>query len=318
MRTKIVYSVVSSAADYYLEQTLMSVYTLRLYNKDTNVVLVVDNTTNSSITGKRAEILNYVSDVVSVDVPSEYTKMQKSRFLKTSLREYVKGDYLFIDSDTLVTASLEDIDAFDFEMGATADKHVVIGKHPMKVFIDHCAKTAGFNVLSDNIYVNSGVMFFKDTPQTHLFYESWHKNWKLTSSKGLNIDQASLAKTCAEFNYPITDIGGIWNCQLTDNGLRYLTDAKIIHYFASTAKGHIKSAFTYYQDEIYDRIKETGKIPQDIVDIIKNPKKEFTEQCQIITKEDIPLIRTAIHSVYEDHPKMFHFLNNLAKIYLKL
>lgn len=318
MRTKIVYSVVSSAADYYLEQTLMSVYSLKLYNKNACVVLVVDNTTRDSMTGSRAEILKYVSEVISVDIPSEYSKMQKSRFLKTSLRQYIKGDYLFIDSDTLVTASLEDVDSFDFEMGATADKHVVIGKHPMKVFIDQCAKIAGFSVLPENIYVNSGVMFFKDTPQTHQFYERWHNNWKLTATKELNIDQASLAKTCEEFNFPITDIGGIWNCQLTDNGLRYLADAKIIHYFASTAKGHIKSAFTYYQDEIYDRIKETGKLPQDIVDIISNPKKEFTEQCQIITKEDIPLMRTAIHVVYEEHPKMFHFLNNLAKIYLKL
>lgn len=317
MRTKILYSVVSNAADYYLEQTLMSAYTLRLYNKDAYVAVVVDDTTRESMTGKRAEILKYVNEVISITVPSKYSKVQISRFLKTSLRKYVKGDYLFIDSDTLITAPLDEIDLFSFDIGATADKHVNIGLHPMKFFLNQCSLVAGFNLDYEAPYFNSGVFYVKDTPQTHKFYDAWHHNWQETVLKGINSDQASLAKTNELFGFIIKDIGGEWNCQLTDNGLRFLKEARVIHYFASTAKKHIVSPYTFYQDEVYSKIKDNGAIPDDVINIITDPKKAFTEQCQIITRDDIPLMRSAIHTVYELHPKVYHFLNNLARLYLK-
>lgn len=318
MKTKIVYSVVCSEQDFYLEQTLMSVYTLRLHNKDANVSLVVDESTKDTIKGKRAEILRYIDEVISVSVPSNYSKVQRSRFLKTSLREHVKGDYLFVDSDTLITASLEEADNFQFEIGATADKHVNIGKHPMQYFLGQCSKVAGFTLNIDAPYFNSGVFYVKDTPRTHEFYREWHRVWQETVAKGINSDQASLAKTNEMMGFVIEDIGGEWNCQLTDNGLRFLKDARIIHYFASTAKKSIVSPYTFYQQEIYTKIKENGGLPEEIVNIITDPKKAFTEQCQIITKDDIPLMKSAMHTVYELHPKLFVYLNNIARLYLKL
>ena len=318
MRTKIVYSVVSSASDFYLEQTLLSAYTLRLYNKDAQVVLVVDDATKETITGKRAEVLNYINEIISVPVSTNFSMVQRSRFLKTSLRRYVEGDYLFIDSDTLITTSLEDVDKLTCEIGATADKHVEIGIHPMKAFIKGCSDVVGFHIDENSYYYNSGVMFVKDNQLTRDFYEEWHNNWKQFIKKNINSDQASLAKTNESFGYMISDIGGEWNCQLTDNGLKYFEDAKIIHYFASTAKRSIVSPYTFYQQEIYTKIKESGAIPEEIVNIITNPKKAFTEQCQIITKDDIPLMKSAMHTVYELHPRLFGFLNNIARLYLKL
>lgn len=41
MKTKIIYVLVSNENDCYLEQALVSIYSLRLYNPDANLLLLV-------------------------------------------------------------------------------------------------------------------------------------------------------------------------------------------------------------------------------------------------------------------------------------
>ena len=116
MKTKIVYVVISDEDDYYLEQALVSVYSVRLYNPNSQILLLIDSETNATIVGKREAILQYVSQKIVIDVPKQYSKMQKSRFLKTTLRQYIEGDFLFIDSDTIITGDLSDIDDISFDI----------------------------------------------------------------------------------------------------------------------------------------------------------------------------------------------------------
>ena len=58
MKTKIVYVVVSDETDIFLEQALLSIFSLRKHNPEAFVELVVDQITNDSISGKRSEIKN--------------------------------------------------------------------------------------------------------------------------------------------------------------------------------------------------------------------------------------------------------------------
>lgn len=94
MKTKIIYVLVSNENDCYLEQALVSIYSLRLYNPDANLLLLVDEETSRTLeNGIRKLILNYVSKLVIVDVPFHYSKQQKSRYIKTSLRSQVIGGF---------------------------------------------------------------------------------------------------------------------------------------------------------------------------------------------------------------------------------
>ena len=62
MNTKIVYCLVSSEKDIYLEQAWVSIYSLRLHNPCTTVILVLDKLTAESLTGSRAKIKQLVTD----------------------------------------------------------------------------------------------------------------------------------------------------------------------------------------------------------------------------------------------------------------
>ena len=53
MKTKIVYTVVSDETDIFIEQALLSIFSLRKHNPNAYVELVIDSLTNESTKGKR-------------------------------------------------------------------------------------------------------------------------------------------------------------------------------------------------------------------------------------------------------------------------
>lgn len=308
MKTKCVYVLVSNERDSYYEQMLCSVYSLKLHNPQSTVLIVVDDGTAQSLVEKRSEIRRYVSDIVSIDVPKEFTQMQKSRYLKTNLRKYIEGDFLFIDTDTIIHSNLNDVDNFDYEITAVPDAHVNIGQHKVKKGIYEWAKIGEWEVREDKPYFNSGVMYVKDTPMTHCFYEKWYYYWFKNYKKGLYKDQSSLAKADESMGYVIKEMNAAWNCQFIDNGLKYMQDAKILHYYASRSK----SPFLFGQKNFYSSIKENGKITEEISYMLKNPTLAFLDDCVIMTGSDKDLLINIFRRVFsQDYPRAYKIIHKI-------
>ena len=103
MKTKIVYVLVSQESDFYYEMLLLSLHSLRLYHsrEDTEVVVVMDQDTHTRLQEMRATLLKEITPL-PVDVPSDYSIKQRSRYLKTNLRELLRGDFLYLDTDTVL------------------------------------------------------------------------------------------------------------------------------------------------------------------------------------------------------------------------
>ena len=53
MRTKLLYVLVSSKDDIYLEQAYVSMYSAKFYMPDCHIVLLTDNISNETFTGLR-------------------------------------------------------------------------------------------------------------------------------------------------------------------------------------------------------------------------------------------------------------------------
>ncbi len=283
MKTKIVYSVVSDYSDIYLEQTIVSIYSLRVHNPNAKVILVVDEQTNDTISGKRAKILEYVSEKIVIKNLNNLTKRQRSRFIKTSLRKYIIGDYLFIDSDTIVTSSLNDIDLLDLPIAAVKDRHFFLYNHRCKKDIYKYAKIIDWQIGdNDHVYFNSGVFYAKDVFVVHEFYQTWHDFWKDGCKKGIDYDQPSLGKTNALFDNIVGELDGVWNCQVLTNGLPFLYNAKILHYFNSNLKYNKCYSFALSDKDIYMNIKLLGDLSNDVKQRIVNAKSEFRVDSEII------------------------------------
>lgn len=284
MKTKCIYVVASDSDDIYLEQTYLSAFSLNLHNPNANITLVVDEKTEHSLLGKRKGILNVISDICTVKCPEEYSKMAVSRFLKTSLRQHVEGDYLFIDGDTIITDRLDSIDNFYFDIGACIDKHLNISNHTQKANILTKAKQIKWDVTHwDGRYFNSGIMYVKESPIAIELYDKWHYEWKSFAQKRIYIDQPSLNKINMQMGGIITEIGGEWNCQIIENGIKYLNRAKIIHYFASSrGRGNRdNNPFLFKSKDLYSKIKNNG-ITEDIKEMLSHPKDAFSDKVRLV------------------------------------
>lgn len=280
MRTKIVYCLTSDNRDFYYEQLLISLYSLRKHNPDASITVVCDELTNELILKRRKSFAEFNAETIQVDMPPAWDKKVKSRYIKTHLREIVSGDYLFIDVDTIICAPLDCVDEFDCAVGAVYDSHVPrsIPKHPQydsEKWIWREAEKARLNI-EGHLHFNSGVFYVKDTPIAYKLYERWAVIHEKCKKHGLVLDQLPLLMANKEIGEVITPIDPSMNCQVVRaESLKILPSAKIVHYWAQIRKHIITSPW------ILAPIKEYDKIPHTVKWVINNPQKFFSQHSTI-------------------------------------
>ena len=308
MLTKIVYILVSDVSDYYLEQALLSVYSLRMYNRDAIIEFVVDKSTGATLDGKRSKIKEYVNELHIVDTPRGYSSIQKSRYLKTNLRKYIEGNFLFIDCDTIICGSLEDIDKLDAEIGMVADVNGNLLLNDEGV-IERCHK-AGFPAVQGKPYFNSGVIYSRDTQHTHRLYERWYLLWCMSDAHGVCFDQPALCQANLDCETSIKEISGIWNCQFKyHDGYKLLNDALILHYYSNNGQGKSSHA----QKWIFAYIKEKGEIDYVIDNMVRHPKTILYTVMTINDDKAFEFFNSDMLYIYFNVPRAYRIAHVFAR-----
>ena len=310
MNTKLVYTLVGSVGDVYLGQAIISAYTARKTNPSAKIVMVVDETTGNAI--KTIPTINdYFDDVVEVKVPDTLNKVQASRYLKTTLRQQIQGDYLYIDTDTVIIGDLSGCDALTADVAAVLDRHAVVEQHPTLSGVKIDLRTVGLAVEDlRSKYFNGGVMYLKDSVLAHNFYNCWHRHWDEARKSGHNIDQPPLAKANKECGYIIQELSGEWNCQMVDNFINIMDNAKVLHYFAS----HRRSPYKLYDEVLLKKVAETGVIDDELKAALEHPKSLFREQHLLVHGDDIAFNHSYVHALYASpHRWVFNLFEGISR-----
>jgi len=272
MKTKIVYVITSSLGDIYWEEGWVSAWSARYHNPEAHIALVCDRETLDTAQGSyRAKSLELFDEKITVDFEDSITQKQRSRWLKTNLREYVKGDYLFIDTDTVITDKLDEIDDWDIDIGMVRDGHRSHKQWPEVVQRYEKVYHQAFPVAEP--YYNSGVIFAKDNERVQSFYNQWHQNWELLGDKVEFTDQTPLVRSNMELSHPISEISGNYNCQICDS-IKYLHLAKIIHFYHAWLYDY-STVSPFMDKDTYMRVKDNQGIDEDMQKMILNCKTEF-------------------------------------------
>lgn len=269
----IVYVLVSTASDTYLEQTVLSIESLRKVMKDVNISVLIDKKTEKSLIEKRKKIYAVADCIVVIDVPEEYDKRNSSRFIKTSMYSYMDEDFLYIDADTIICEDLSSI-AGDYDIGGVIDIHLKMKDHPLRERFEEHAQRCGFHAGYEDKHFNGGFFWVRKCQRSKEFFELWHKLWQEALQHGLIQDQTSLNEVNYRMNGIIHELDGVWNCQIRryGSGFQYLSNAKIIHYFASNSAGSVpydlsnNSLLRHALDEEY---------PKQLQIILDDPKAAF-------------------------------------------
>jgi hypothetical protein len=285
-KIKFVYVLTSSEKDIYYEQFLLSLASMRLYNPVSEVIVLVDNKTKAGLKGKRSEYEKLVSEIMVIAVPGEFSQKEVSRWIKTSVHHYVTGNFLFIDCDTIITKKLQ-YDDFppDIKVGAVLDKHAMLDKHYLRDYFIKEDTGAGFcSSIKSNTRFNGGLILCVNDPQSLEFHEKWHSLWLESLKKGCSQDMPALNQANYEMGSIIHELGGEWNCQISHNGLIFLHNAKIIHYFATTLVS-LDPPYKLASSSVFSSIKKEGTVSPEIYSLLQNPLSAFEENSRIISDE---------------------------------
>lgn len=329
MKTKIVFVLTSSKKDIYLEQLWVSLYSLRklMPKGEMYVVLLTDKITEATFKGNRQKFLALIDEKIVVDLDSSMSGLQRSRWLKTKSRELVKGDMLYIDSDTIFTGRLDDLDNIPCDVGAVKDCHVdrvhsfqSWDKTRTKDFVEKC-KLLGFDVTKEDVTFNGGMVYVKDNEKGHTFFAMWHDEWKKSVKAGFSTDQPSFTKTNMLLGHPVYDMPGVYNCQVS-YGLQYLCRAKILHYYATSAMGALRELpYWFMKDSVYEDVREHGEITNMIREALDQPLVMFHKETKILCDTSVYIASSRLffymQYLYQHHPRWYEFIERILLLMSK-
>ena len=319
MKTKILYVLASDGADYYAEQLLLSLLSLRRHLEGAEVCVLTDEATLKQLPerGKSgAALLDLPDRWITAPIDATLPKQFRSRLLKTGMRKYVDGDFLFIDTDTLIVRDLSGIDDTPADLALCLDHHCALKDIAVRKDILFKCRKAGFAMRDEDLYFNSGVLFARDTPRVRDFFASWEEKYLAGRKNGIGWDQPSLAWAVAED--PIAgELDAVWNCQLP-YGVRYMKDARIFHYFANGQDG--SRLFWLNRPEVLEEIRRSGAPDETVQAILDDPFKGISPLSYLASTEDFSFFTTRR---YRDLRKMyvpgkFSLLEFLLKVRARL
>lgn len=302
----------------YFNELLISLSSLRQKGFQGPVKILTDERTAKEIEKQNCQELTELSaELVVIDIPDKYNQTERSRFIKTSMREYVKGDFLFIDTDTIIAEKLPDV-VSDYDIAMVRDMHGTMieteNVDGYRSFFEKCH----YSFDASAIMFNSGVIWCKDTAFSHDFFRRWHDEWRYTQSCGVVRDQVSLCKLSNEFAGAIGELADRYNVQVSRLiSVKHLIHAVVIHYFNEF--NHSESCYALQQPQIQ---KEDFR-SEIIQNIIESPKEAFIP-CRLVKlngTED-QLAKTAAYKrlrwMYIRHKNVFYVIELLAKAIIKI
>ena len=323
MKTQILYVLVSDSDDFYAEQLYISLVSLRKNSPGAAATVLTDQTTHEALShrGKMGKRLLEIADnwvVASLD-PTTTKKEYRSRLLKTGMRQYIEGDFLFIDTDTIIAKPLDGIDDIPYELALCPDHHCRLQDNPEKDSIKARSLKIGVDLSRSDFYFNSGVILARDTAAVRSFFSQWQHNYIQGRENGIKTDQQSLAKTLGSQTINVGQLDGEWNCQLP-YGARYMGRAIVFHYFAGNATLSGERLYLLTGTDVLARTRTSEELPADVAAVIEDFFKGMPEVSLLIGGKELDFRTTRRYKDLKRSfvPGQFSFLEFLLKIRARL
>lgn len=330
MKTKIVYVVASLDDDVYMEQAIVSAWSTRHYNPASHIEMVCDQDTFATLSsGTRAQYKDLFDKIHVREFRAGQSMMERSRWMKTSLRQTIDGDYLYLDTDTVVCADLSYVDDFNFDLGMAMDCNCEFRQSLVSDWvIPAMKKMYGMDVTNETQYFNSGVAFVRDCDMTKEFYKNWNELWVYSMRRfRMMKDQQPLMKANIDRGHVIRELSGDMNCQVSES-IQYLHTAHIVH-FLNGLFGRCNNLSPLYK-ELFIQVKKNG-LTGDVKETILNCKSSFISPSMPVPREGAMLWRRhqanntnvlynediiksnsyqTLWYLWQHHPKVMRFIEN--------
>lgn len=315
MKLQLVYVLISSESDFFLEEFWVSLFSLRRFHPKDKVVVLTDHPTAERVRD-RPQLASMITDLKIIDLPDDYDGRLRSRTLKTSVRNLIDGDFMTIDTDTVICGSLDEVDNLPVKnIGMVPEMHGPFKNHITYKFITNELKRIYGTDVSDAPYwFNSGCMLVRDNEFTREFFKKWNEEWKVaTFQKNASSDQRPLLKVDHDYGYIIECLPDTFNCQVALS-IQYLHEAKILHFWHMKDDFFLDLSYSPFTSKyVYKQVKQNKDITPEIVSLIKDCKNTFFSPSMVVGRNDFEFLLSPFNTVLgraSRESKLMHVLIN--------
>ncbi len=222
---RVCYALVCNGWDRHARMLWLSAQSLRRHDPHARITVVTDLQTSRTLD---ARIRSVADDVVTIESPCAEPRL-RAFHLKTLLRQHLDGDFLYVDTDTLIVRPLSDVQALDCEVAAATDFNNDHEWFPPQ--LERPYRRLGWPY-PHPYYFNSGVFFIRDTAATRQFSREWTRRWFLLVDEGMPGDQEAFVTALYATPVRWTRLSKNFNCIVVKQKYRF-RDARILHFFGS-------------------------------------------------------------------------------------
>jgi len=227
---QVCFVIVTSGWDRHSQMAWVSASSVRRQEPDARIVVVVEGTKP----GAEDEVARRFREVADVVLPKSIaapTAVAKSRLHKILLRQYVKGDFLYLDSDTLAVAPFAEVTDCRGDVGAVSDFNFEISRGWFPPEMEQPFRSLGWDYPLP-YQMNAGVIFMRDTPAAHACAQEWLARFQMPTNSPHVWDQATFNSAVFATKVPHAVLPHGYNAMVVKRNYRFRT-ARILHFFGS-------------------------------------------------------------------------------------
>jgi hypothetical protein len=226
---------------------------VRRWHPHARISVLCDEVTCARWVRKPNKLLDTVDRVIEVKTGGLPSTGQRSRFVKTSMRHHVEGDFIFLDVDTIPLGPINELLTQREPFGAALEHNKVVTEQ----FFPH-----NMAPLYERLhwrhpavpYFNSGVLVVRDCREAHRLFADWHDKWQVSLKAGTYQDQPALNSTLFDGKYEVRVLPQSFNAMVSSFYNPWLfRDARIAHFFsANPIDGTLLSYLTDHLEKTND------------------------------------------------------------------
>jgi hypothetical protein len=270
------YTLVADGWNRYAHMAWLSAKGLRLVNPEARVTLLVDDRTRDALRRAGDPLAGLVDETIAVatDIPEAVVR---SRYLRLVARGLLRGDFLYLDADTVPIRPFADVMTIDAPLAAALDfNDEASGRwepdpETRSVFAD-----LGWAV--PRRCYNAGIVFLRDQPEVHRLCEDWMRRWNLTRGRGKRTDdlgdQFAFNSAVLESGLPIARLPDRFNAMVNVHPW-VVRGASVLHFFASPEQ--IRGTLLAH---LLGHLEQTGEFDEAAVRTCREQGHPWAPDCE--------------------------------------
>lgn len=245
---QVVFALTTSGNDIFATMTRIAIASLRLSNPRMDIVVACDAASLAALREARHPLLLEADRWLDIETPPG-NPSYRNRHVKTNLRATVEGSFLFLDSDVFVRGPLEQLFEIETDVAAAPNYSQNIFHAQLPRQDAEMIASLGWQV-DPELYVNGGVILYKDTDQAQRFAGAWHERWKHSSRVLRHYrDQPALNAALHEVRPRVHVLAHDYNFQIKWHSGRGAKPT--VWHYNHTSRDELQTPFESYADAVH-------------------------------------------------------------------